>query len=118
MFLTSCLKSLVLGKFPSNQGTGLGKLPTIPFSMNSSEIHDTQGCITSGLATTCSEYVTDTRYRPRTALDKLTIGVDSVSTAGLEAQIEAVRGGEQVQIREFTSFLDPFRGDMPEEVSF
>jgi hypothetical protein len=52
MFLTSCLKSLVLGKFPSNQGTGLGKLPTIPFSMNSSEIHDTQGCITSGFATT------------------------------------------------------------------
>ena len=69
-------------------------------------------------ATTCSEYVTDTRYRPRTALDKLTIGVDSVSTAGLEAQIEAARGGEQVQMGEFTSFLDHFRGDMPEEVSF
>jgi hypothetical protein len=45
----------------------------------------------SGWATTCSEYVTDTRYRPRTALDKLTIGVDSVSTAGLETQIEAAR---------------------------
>jgi hypothetical protein len=65
-----------------------------------------------------SEYVTDTRYRPATALDKLTIGVDSVSTAGLEAQIEAARGGEQVQKGEFPSFLDPFRGDMPEDVSF
>ncbi len=26
--------------------------------------------------------------------------------------------GKQVQMGEFTSFLDPFRGDMPEEVSF
>jgi hypothetical protein len=44
--------------------------------------------------TTCSEYGTDIRYRPRTALDKLTIGVDPVSTSGLEAQIEAARGLE------------------------
>jgi hypothetical protein len=51
----------------------------------------------------------------RTALDKLTIGVDSVSTAGLETQIEAVRGGEQVQMGEFTSFWTLSMGTCPKK---
>jgi hypothetical protein len=71
----------------------------------------------SGWATTCSEYVTGTRYRPETVLDKLTIGVDSVSTAGLERRLRRPGVGKSKR-GEYISFLDPFREDMPEEVSF
>jgi hypothetical protein len=50
-----------------------------------------------------------------TALDKLTIGVDSVISAGLETQIVAARGREQVQIGEFTSFWTLSVGTRPKK---
>ena len=49
------LKSVVIGNFPRVQRNGPGKLPEIRFQGTAPRLHDTQGCITSGLATILPE---------------------------------------------------------------